>query len=77
MVAVASSALYVTPAPRLVSVLVEPFSLLLFPGLVVAMIASGRSDFTAQSVVVCSLVIYAVLFFLLQRAAARTRRHSR
>ncbi len=79
IVALASSAMYVTTAPPLVSLLVEPFSLLLLPGLVVAMIAAGPHDFTAHSVLLWSLLIYAGLSFfaLRRRASARTQRTTR
>jgi hypothetical protein len=75
IVALASSALYVTSAPPAISLLVEPLSLLLMPGLAVALAAAGPHDFSAWTVVVWSMLIYTILaFFALRRwAAARAR----
>jgi len=77
LVAVSSAAIYVTSAPRLISLLVEPFSLLLFPGLFIAMAAAAPRDFTSQSVVLWSMLIYTPLFFLALRALGRSQRHTR
>ncbi len=79
IVALASAALYVTSAPPVVSLLVEPISLLLLPGLLVALVAAEPHDFTAMSVLVWSMLVYTpVSFFALRRwTSARMRRRTR
>ena len=79
IVALSAAAMYAAPAPTAVSILVEPLSLLLLPGLLVALVAAGPHDFTAQAVLASAFLIYAVAFFLLLhfRAGARTQRGSR
>ncbi len=79
IVALASAGLYVTSAPAVVSLLVEPLSLLLLPGLVAALVAAGPHDFTARAVVIWSMLLYtAISFFALRRLAlARARRGTR
>ena len=74
LVAVAAEGLFVTSAPRLVSLLVEPFSLLLMPGLVVAVVLAGPHDFSPLSVVCIAAVFYFGFFFwALTRWARSTR----
>jgi hypothetical protein len=63
LIAVATEGMFVTSAPRLVSLLVEPFSLLLMPGLVVAVILAGPHDFSPISVVWIAAVFYLGFFF--------------
>ncbi len=79
LVALASAALYVTSAPPMVSLLVEPLSLFLLPGLLIALVAAHPRDFTAQDVVVWSMLVYTAVFFfaLRRRASARTQRGTR
>ena len=60
---VATEAMFVTTAPRLVSLLVEPFSLLLMPGLIVAIALAGAHDFTPGSVVFIAAVFYFAFFY--------------
>ena len=69
----ASAALYVTSAPEWLSLLLEPFSLLLLPGLVVAFATSGSHDFPPNLVIAVSAAVYLVLIYavLLWRALAR------
>ena len=62
-VSIATAAMFVTTAPKLVSLLVEPFSLLLMPGLVVAIIIAGPHDFSPGSVVFISAVFYFAFFY--------------
>lgn len=63
VVAVATEAMFVTTAPKLVSLLVEPFSLLLMPGLVAAILIAGPHDFSPGSVVFISAVFYFGFFY--------------
>ena len=63
LILISSAAIYVTTAPRLVSLLVEPFSLLLMPGLVVAVLIAGAHDFTPAGVVAIASVFYVGLFY--------------
>ena len=63
LVAVATAGMYVTTAPRLISLLLEPFSLLLMPGLVVAVMLAGPHDFSPGSVVFIAVVFYCGFFF--------------
>ena len=85
--AAASGAVFVTTAPALVSLLVEPVSLLLIPGLLVAMIlanatkpfhhAGGKEpthDFTPQAVVAGALLFYFAFFLVALASYARRRR---
>ena len=68
-----TSALYVTSAPAWVSLLVEPFSLLLLPGLMVALVTSGSHDFAPEAVIAVSAAFYVGFIYvaLLRRAARR------
>ena len=63
LVSVATAAMYVTSAPSFISLLVEPFSLLLMPGLVVAVILAGAHDFTPGSVLFIASAFYLVFFW--------------
>jgi hypothetical protein len=60
---VACDAMYFTTAPKLISLLVEPFSLLLMPGLVVAIAFAGAHDFTPISVVCIAAAFYFGFFY--------------
>jgi hypothetical protein len=74
-------AMYLTTAPRFVSLAIEPVSLLLLPGLIVALIAAGGHDFTAEIVAQAAFFFYFVLlyvvFALRDRRASLARRGSR
>ena len=63
LVSVATAAMYVTAAPKFVSLLIEPFSLLLMPGLVVAVILAGPHDFGPGSVVFIAAIFYCFVFW--------------
>jgi len=73
LVVAGTSALYVTSAPAWVSLLVEPFSLLLLPGLMVALVTSGSHDFAPEAVIAVSAAFYVGFIYvaLLLRAARR------
>ena len=59
----ATEAMFVSTAPKLVSLVVEPFSLLLMPGLVVAIILAGPHDFTPGSVLFIAAMFYFAFFY--------------
>ncbi len=63
LVAVATAGMFVTSAPELVSLLLEPFSLLLMPGLVVAVMLAGPHDFSPGSVVFVAAIFYCGFFY--------------
>ena len=63
LVTVASCAMYVTAAPKFVSLVAEPFSLLLMPGLVAAVILSGPHDFIPTDVVYLASIFYFAFFY--------------
>ena len=63
LVSVATAGMFVTSAPRLVSLLLEPFSLLLMPGLVVAIVLAGPHDFSPGSVVFIAAIFYCGFFY--------------
>ncbi len=69
----AAAALYVTSAPAWVSLLIEPFSLLLMPGLVIALATSGSHDFAPDVVIAVSAAFYVGFVYaaLLWRAARK------
>jgi hypothetical protein len=68
-----TAALYVTSAPAWLSLLIEPFSLVLLPGLVFALATSGSHDFAPEAVIAISAVFYVGLLYavLLWRASRR------
>ena len=77
LLATASAALSVTTAPAFVSLLVEPFSLLLMPGFLVVVATSGRHDeVSSRAVLLASACLYFVVFSVLL-TRRRTRTHSR
>ena len=74
LVGVATAGMFVTSAPKFVSLLFEPFSLLLMPGLIVAILFAGAHDFSPLSVVGVAAVFYFGFFFwVLTRWAKSTR----
>jgi hypothetical protein len=79
IVVAGSAAMFVTSAPRLVSLLVEPFSLLLMPGLVVAILIAGPHDFTPIGVVAIASAFYLAFFYwaLTQLYKPRPTNHPR
>ena len=60
---VATQAMFVTTAPKIISLIVEPFSLLLMPGLVVAILLAGAHDFTPGSVLFVAAIFYFAFFY--------------
>ena len=60
----AVAALYVTSLPKFVAMALEPMSLFLMPGLVVAMAVAGRHDLAGKLVVEVSAVFYLGLFWV-------------
>lgn len=60
---VATEAMFVTTAPKLVSLVLEPFSLLLMPGLAVSILLAGAHDFTPGSVLFLSAIFYFAFFY--------------
>lgn len=74
LVTLAAEAMFVTSSPKLVSLLVEPFSLLLMPGLVVAVIVAGPHDFSPLGVVSLTAAFYFGFFYWALTYWARSRR---
>jgi len=74
VVVVGVTGMYVTSAPRWISLLVEPFSFLLAPGAIYAwgQSAFSKLDFSSNTVVRASLVFYFLLFTLILLARLRT-----
>ena len=78
LLACACAALFVTAAPAALSLLIEPVSLLLTPGLLLALAIAGHHDFAATHVIVGSAVFYFAFFYaVLALRARRGNRHSR
>ncbi len=73
LVAVAVSALFVTSAPESISMLTEPVSLLLMPGLMIAMLSANLHDYSPFVVIQGSLIFYCVLFYAVFRSRALTK----
>jgi hypothetical protein len=69
----AIGALFVTTAPRMVSVLIEPISVLLMPGLLISLAASGAHDFSINVVVASASVLYFAFFYWALNRIARAR----
>ena len=74
LVGAATAANYATAQPALISLLIEPFSLLLLPGLVISLAVAGPHDFSPLLVDEASFVWYVLLFYLVFTWAARRRR---
>jgi len=55
--------MFVTSAPKIVSLLIEPFSLLLMPGLITSIILAGPHDFSPLSVVYIAAGFYFGFFY--------------
>ena len=73
LVSLATVAIFATAQSALVSLLIEPFSLLLLPGLLISLAAAGPHDFDSRLVVLASFVWYFLLFNLLFYWIARRR----
>ena len=65
LTATAVAAVYATTGPAIVCLLIEPLSLLLFPGLVVALGAAGAHDFSPNSVIYAAFAWYVIFFYLI------------
>jgi hypothetical protein len=81
LVAVAVGAMYVTTTPASVSLLLEPLSLFLLPGLVVSIVLAGPHDFSPATAMYVTFGFYVVLFYTLlwrlNRPRSIARRGSR
>ncbi len=73
VIGIAYAALFVTTAPAPVSLLAEPFSLLLTPGLLIALAIAGHHDFSPSTVLLASAIFYFVLFFAVLSRRTHTR----
>lgn len=78
LLTLASAALSFTTAPAFVSLLIEPFSLLLTPGLLISLAIAGRhNEVSASAVLLASACLYFVAISLvLTRWSGRKRTHS-
>ena len=65
LMALAVTAMYVTTAPPLLSLLLEPLSLLLLPGLLVSIVSAGPHDFSPGLVIYVAFGFYVALIYLL------------
>ncbi len=72
---IAITGMLVATAPRLLSEIVEPLSLLLLPGLFFAIASAGTHDFLPEVVVKAAAVFWFLAAFLF--FTWRTRTHSR
>lgn len=78
LLALAYAGLFVTTAPAIVSLLIQPFSLLLMPGFIAASLAAGRHDFSPQMIILTSVPFYFVFFYaILGRRLTRAHNRSR
>ena len=77
LLAAGSAALFVTSAPAAISLLLEPFSLLLTPGMLIAVAVYGsHDDASANAVLVASGCFYfVVLSVILARRPPPKRPH--
>ena len=86
LTALAAQATLVTRTPPLVSLLVEPFSLLLLPGVVIAIVIASPRDFSLNVALEATVLLYTLLLYLVlvwrarsreRQAVRELRRHSR
>lgn len=63
LVAIASAANFLTTAPKVLSLLFEPFSLLLMPGLLASLALAGPHDYSPTTVVLTSVLFYSTFFY--------------
>jgi hypothetical protein len=73
LVGVASAANFLTTAPEALSLLFEPFSLLLMPGLLTSFALAGPHDYSIDTVLVASVVFYALFFYFALTWLSRRR----
>ena len=64
LLALSYAGLSVTTAPKILSLIVEPFSLLLMPGLLIALAVAGQHDFSSTVVLTASACFYFMFFFV-------------
>jgi cbb3-type cytochrome oxidase subunit 1 len=77
VVIVGGTAMLFNTAPEWISVIVEPLSLLLVPGLVAGMVESGPHSLDPSIIVDASVIFYFVVFFVFFEARAWRRRRRR
>ncbi len=74
LIGLAVAGIFFTTAPELLSLLAEPFSLLLMPGLLVSLAVAGPHDYSPNIVLLVSLACYIVFFYFVLSWIARRRR---
>jgi hypothetical protein len=67
LMSLASAALFVTSAPKWVSLLVEPFSLLLVPGVAFSMLFTKAHDYTQWEILRGAFGFHVVVLYFLLR----------
>jgi len=77
LMAGAIGAMFVTTAPAIVSLLLEPFSLLLTPGLLAGLLSSGPNDLSPITVVTVTAGFYFGFFYLALWWFGRSKRRGR
>lgn len=80
LVSLSLAGLFVTSAPEFISLLVEPFSLLLLPGVLLSIIPTGdHRDYPPDAAAYASLLFYFIVFYtaLWLRERYKRRRLSR
>jgi hypothetical protein len=65
LIGLGSGAVFLTTESRVLSYLLEPLSLLLLPGLLIALGAAGAHDFSPNSVIYAAFAWYIVFFYLI------------
>ncbi len=73
LIGLSVAGIFFTAAPEFVSLLAEPFSLLLMPGLLVSLVVAGPHDYSPIIVLFVSLACYTVFFFFGLSWLARRR----
>jgi len=73
LVGTAIAANFLTTAPKSISLILEPISLLLMPGLVVSILTAGPHDYSPLTVAGVSLLFYAIFFYAALHWLARRR----
>jgi cbb3-type cytochrome oxidase subunit 1 len=77
VVIVGGGAMLFNTAPQWISVVVEPLSLLLVPGLVAGMVESGPHSLDPSMIVDASVIFYFAVFFVFFEARAWRHRRRR
>ena len=73
LIAIAVAAMFATTASEPVSLLVEPFTLLLTPGLLVVVVLAHGHDFLPAHVLYASFVFYFAVFYKALSGRLRSR----